>query len=803
MDDQLLDESNEPESGKWVTNRRVLLKAAAGVAAFAAAGGIVQSALPAHAQSASETKAKDWFEADEVGSLSASAISKGQVITGDFQFYAVGAHWDGSVGTWPAVELSFSSDGKSFSSPIRVYASVEDGGRPTRNGRLFTGLVFTSGSTHVRYRTLDGNGNATPVPGFAITYIDATAGPNDIFAPAGQPTLKKPSVISRAGWGANESYRFDQWGEVWPKEYQKVEHAIIHHTDTYNGYGSGPGAAAEVRSIYYYHAITQEWGDIGYNYLVDHYGNVYEGRAGGENVVGGHAFQYAYGSSGIGTLGNFAVRDITSNCQAAIVAIVAWVTRNLDPLGHKDFHEAPSLPTISSHRNVNQSTCPGDFLYGDLNQIRQAVANVLGSTQSPPDADVPPFPSGVRFKTGDCVATHSINLRWGPDMDSETVGYCPAGTLGAVAGLPRKVDGVYWYYILTNRGDGNVQDKYLDPAPIGHPPSPKFQKGDTVRTTDYINVRRSPGLPNRVIGYYPYGTVLKVSTDPVAATGYRWYGVYNNALAGGWVVQDYLQDITPPSVTLSRVRGIVNIWITVNVNHFPKNAKVYIQWDGETKTSLITNSSGDGSVPLKVPYDTKGFHTVRAVAPSFDKSDTVQYEVVPRIKLIPNSGKRGDTIEVSLRGFAKKENVRIRWQYGTTFKDLKTVLTSNTGSFNVDVKVPSYSPSTAKVRGDGPIGRAQTTFTVTGGSSAEKPTETPTPEETATPEQTPTEAPTQEATATEVPTQEPTQAPTEIPTEAPTEVPTEAPTQAPTEAPTNTPAPTDTPTAAATETPTP
>jgi hypothetical protein len=330
-------------------------------------------------------------------------------------------------------------------------------------------------------------------------------------------------------------------------------------------------------------------------------------------------------------------------------------------------------------------------------------------------------------------------------------------------------------------------DKYLDPAPVGNPPPAKFQKGDIVRTTDYVNVRRSPGLPNRIIGYYPYGTTLEISTDPVAATGYRWYGVYNSGLAGGWVVQDYLQDITPASVTLSRTRGIVNIWITVNVNHFPKNAKTYIQWDGENQTSLTTNSVGDGSVALKIPYDTKGFHTIRAVCPSFAKSATTRYEVVPRIKLIPTSGKRGQTIEVSLRGFAKKENVRIRWQHNSSFTDITTVLTSNTGSVNVDVKVPSYSPSSAKVRGDGPIGRAQTTFTVTGGSSAEEQTKTPTPEETPTAEPTTTETTTPEATTTEVPTQ----APTDVPTEAPTEAPTETPTSAPTDTP---PPPTETPT---------
>jgi hypothetical protein len=85
-----------------------------------------------------------------------------------------------------------------------------------------------------------------------------------------------PAVIPRAGWGANESLRYDSSGkEIWPPAFWPIQKLIVHHTDTQNG---DPDPAATVRSIYYYHAVTQGWGDIGYNFLIDESGRIYEGR---------------------------------------------------------------------------------------------------------------------------------------------------------------------------------------------------------------------------------------------------------------------------------------------------------------------------------------------------------------------------------------------------------------------------------------------------------------------------------------------------------------------------------------------
>ncbi|MGH2531441.1 MAG: SH3 domain-containing protein [Thermomicrobiales bacterium] len=531
----------------WRASRRVVLKAAATMTAIAAGGGIAQGGMQrgsAQNQGAPATLARRWVESEQIGAFAAQEVDAPKTVAAEFPFYAVGAHWDGAVGYWPVVEFSFSTDGVTYGDPVQVAASVEDAGRPERDDRAFSHLAFTEGAQYIKYRTLDGDSNPTLVDGFALTYIDASAGPTpeDVFAPASLPTLERPPIISRAGWGANESYRLDSEGEIWPPEYQAVAHVIIHHTVTPNF--QNPLTA--IRSIYYYHAVERYWGDIGYNYLVDFNGNIYEGRHGGENVVGGHSYQYAYGSSGIGTLGDFRFQDATDDAQSALIAITAWVGRNLDPLGRADFLEVNNLPTICGHRDVNASTCPGDFLYADLPGIREAVNDVLENTESPPGEEVPP-PFG-EFGTGDnVITTQHVNLRFEPSFEATVIRTLSPGEYGAVIGIPRTNEEHDWYYIITANGEGYVSGRYIELAPKGNPPPARFDEGDFVRVVDgAVALRSRPGITQREIAYLPTGAVLEITVDSVAETGYRWYGVYHPTYKGGWIVQDFLEATEPP-----------------------------------------------------------------------------------------------------------------------------------------------------------------------------------------------------------------------------------------------------------------
>src|SRR5207237_8806423 len=120
---------------------------------------------------------------------------------------------------------------------------------------------------------------------------------------------------------------------------QKVLKAVVHHTVTDDG-GNGQ-VAATIRSIYYYHAVTRGWGDIGYNYLVDKYGNVWTGRQGGDNTEAGHAYGWNKGSIGIAAMGTYSVTQPTPAMVAAIANIVA---EKVTQFGIQPYGDAPFVP---------------------------------------------------------------------------------------------------------------------------------------------------------------------------------------------------------------------------------------------------------------------------------------------------------------------------------------------------------------------------------------------------------------------------------------------------------------------------
>ena len=216
-------------------------------------------------------------------------------------------------------------------------------------------------------------------------------------------------VIPRSQWGANESLRYvngdlaagpsvgdsttdadysnnwditkyskvinsDNTGTYkWPLQYpQKVQKIIIHHTATSNTIND---PAATIRSIYYYHAISRTWGDIGYNYIMDQNGNIYEGRAGGASVVGGHAGKGNNGSIGIAVLGNFSEKAVPDKVVMALAKFISKQTKlyGINPQGSSQF-AGSNLPNILGHRDIMSTECPGDYLYEKLPLIRQLAA---------------------------------------------------------------------------------------------------------------------------------------------------------------------------------------------------------------------------------------------------------------------------------------------------------------------------------------------------------------------------------------------------------------------------------------------
>ncbi|HYI24986.1 MAG TPA: SH3 domain-containing protein, partial [Thermomicrobiales bacterium] len=534
-------------------NRRIVLRAAAGVAALAASGiGARGSRIrPAVAQEAGGTRATRFVPESEGFSAADAAAGEWVTFQADYPFWALGASWSGDVGTWPVIQIQLSDDGASWSESVSMTAQTEDGGQPSRDDRVFTPLVFTSGESFVRFQTIDGDGVPGEVAGLSFVYIDPTDGPweDDLASGVGGPgaittlqlndTLAPPEIITRSQWGANEDWRFADFGEVWPPEYETVSHIVIHHTATSNRPVDVPGA---IRSIYYYHAVEQAWGDIGYNYLVDHNGRIYQGRYGGQDVIGGHSFQFAVGSSGISVIGNFMSTSLPEASKSALVSIAAWVGRDLDPMASSDFHEAPNLPTITSHRDVNQTTCPGDMLWNEIPSIRQLVAQTLeeGVLETGAPAGIAPG-DRVRVQTDD---GSSLNIR--STANGTVVGSIANGELAWVTDGPTTTSNANWYQIdpIGSGPTGWSTAAYLivDPPPFpgdgtGYP------FGLNLRFVSTANLRRGPGTGTAVIASVPEGTLAHVMMGPLQGSGLSWYQVRAYNIADGWVASGLIEPV--------------------------------------------------------------------------------------------------------------------------------------------------------------------------------------------------------------------------------------------------------------------
>lgn len=506
-------------------DRRSILKASAMFASMAASPTLRRPA-PTSAQSA-RTIAGTWTQAEDAGFEDGSS----GFVT-DFPFHAIAPHWSSDVGTPVALELQFSEDGQEYSDPVLIGPAHTDAGPLDRAGRTYGHLVSTRPASYVKYRVIDESGQLTSIPGLEFTYIDASAGPSlsEITQSSLAPTLDRPPIISREEWGAPLAYGgADRGASEWTPQYQTVAHVIIHHSET----PSFRDPLAEIRSIHYYHAVTRGWGDIGYNYLVDFMGNIYEGRAGGENVVGGHAYQYAYGSAGICSMGSFSLETSTPEAISGLTWITAWAGRNLDALGQSDFHETPNLPTICGHRDVNDSTCPGDGLYADLPVIRKAVAEIIatgGDLLQDPD-----------FSPGQIVATivEGANVRERPGTSQPVDTALAFGAILAVTDGPTTVDGNVWYQVVGDESWGWISSALIESSDAA-PPVGKYSAGDAlIVNAEVTNIRAEPSLRASTVAAIPYGSDATVVEGPVPAGGYRWYRVATD-LGDGWGPEQYL-----------------------------------------------------------------------------------------------------------------------------------------------------------------------------------------------------------------------------------------------------------------------
>jgi uncharacterized protein (TIGR03437 family) len=193
-----------------------------------------------------------------------------------------------------------------------------------------------------------------------------------------QPSNKypKPPIVTRTEWGCPDG-QITTHGTL---SYTTVTHLIVHHTFEPRDAPNGDWAAA-VRSVWNFHVFSNGWADVGYNYLIDPNGVIYEGRAGGDNVTGAHFSGVNGNTMGVVLIGDFTSRVPTAQALASLKKILAWKAdqRALDPTGQR-LHAASGLMlnTISGHRDGPRSTeCPGNAFYPQLPVLRADVKNLL------------------------------------------------------------------------------------------------------------------------------------------------------------------------------------------------------------------------------------------------------------------------------------------------------------------------------------------------------------------------------------------------------------------------------------------
>jgi hypothetical protein len=391
---------------------------------------------------------------------------------------SVATYWQGNPDAH--VTLAFSSDGVHFGTPKS--AGRDEMGEQRKNGTTYGALLSAPGAVAVRVRS-DRTLARLTVLGLSdgVTTAAREPTPSPTPAVAGAATAE-PSVVSRGSWGADPAYM------TWAPEFYPTKKLIVHHTATSDSYIDRAGAEAQIRSIYYYHSVTQGWGDIGYNFLIDKFGTIYEGRysrdyaganptgddATGRGVTAAHTAGWNSGTAGVALLGTLTTHDATPAARDALTRLLAWeASRNgINPEATEAYVNPVSgatinSPNIAGHRDYAATACPGDTFYPALPGIRRDVAALIAGGTPAPDTTPPSQPTGLTAVAG----RTQVTLTWNAPAETDDVNNyqvwrsssattafvqagTPTGTTFTVGSLKRRT--TYYFRVRAVDTSGNI-----------------------------------------------------------------------------------------------------------------------------------------------------------------------------------------------------------------------------------------------------------------------------------------------------------------------------------------------------------
>ena len=285
-------------------------------------------------------------------------------------------HTDGAWSTW-----------------FELHTNVDIGTEPSPNGRFGTEPHWVGDSDGVQVR-VDAVGSSRPTDLRADLIEPGSSGADEAItggwqASSASASTNRPPIVTRAEWGADESLRDKRL-----ENNATVEVAFVHHTAGSNSYTRGESPAV-VRGLYSYYVRTLRYADMGYNFLVDKYGTIYEGRAGSitKPVRSAATGGFNRNSLAIVAMGNFETAPASDALVAGIAKVAAYRLSRFyrDPFGRKtltaevgssryDAGERARFRIISGHRDAGYTACPGGNLYRRLPDIRRLAARQMGSS---------------------------------------------------------------------------------------------------------------------------------------------------------------------------------------------------------------------------------------------------------------------------------------------------------------------------------------------------------------------------------------------------------------------------------------
>ncbi len=335
------------------------------------------------------------------GLILAEGASNGHYMSGvhdaPFPFNVLVPSW--SAGTTDGdnltVQIRTSKDGDRWSDWYRLLPNAD--WMTPEDEDIIGQMIAVPGEdgvhNHLQFSVSFARNEGQPSPllrALKVTFFDSTQGPTAAELAASQAAIDaqqapgdvtgypKPSVVGRGSWCDDPACNYSDG-----LAYHTVSHLIVHHTVTGN---SSSNWAAVVRAIWRYHTFPDSsscpgcrgWGDIGYNFLVDPNGLLYEGHLGGDDVVGTHAGSANTGSMALAFIGTYVSYNPSASMLNSAVELFAWKAdqRDIDVHGSGYLPKLSGLhPKLMGHRDVGTTQCPGDQAYALLPWLRDQVAN--------------------------------------------------------------------------------------------------------------------------------------------------------------------------------------------------------------------------------------------------------------------------------------------------------------------------------------------------------------------------------------------------------------------------------------------